>query len=86
MATTPTTIPELILAHGIRNTIKDLSISPTTLTNRMNNPATFTVDELSRLADVVGSDFVTLANMAKQQMDNPIEIPKSERGRNANKS
>lgn len=86
MATAPTSIPALIIAHGIRNTIKELPMSPTTLTNRMNNPETFTVSELSKLATLIGADFITLVKLAKQQMDNPIEVPVSERGRSANKS
>lgn len=86
MATAPTSIPALIIAHGIRKTIKDMPMSPTTLTNRMKNPATFTVSELSRLATLVELDFITLAKLAKQQMDTPIEVPVSERGRSANKS
>ena len=87
MATKPyTSLPELILAHGIRNTTKDMPISHATLQKRMADPSTFTIGELERLAELAGEDLVTLVNLAKQQIDHPIKVPVSERGRSANKS
>ena len=60
-------------------------MSPTTLQKRMADPGGFTVSELTRLAQLVGEDFLTLVKLAKQQLDHPIAVPVSERGRTANK-
>ena len=78
-------LPELILAQGVRRTIKELPISPTTLQKRMADPGSFTISELTRLARLAGEDFLTLVQLAKQQQDHPIAVPVSERGRSANK-
>lgn len=79
-------IPDLILAHGIRNTIQEMPMSPTTLQKRMADPGGFTLNELTQLAKLVKEDFLALVTLAKQQMEHPIKVPVSERGRSANKS
>lgn len=80
-----TSIPELILAHGVRNSIAVLGMSYHTISARMKDPSGWTLAEVEKVAKMANMDFITIAALAKKQMDNPIEVPVSARGRSANK-
>lgn len=78
-------IPELLLAHGVRNSIAVLGMSYHTISARMKDPSGWTLAEVEKVAKMANTDFLTIAALAKKQMDNPIEVPVSARGRSANK-
>lgn len=78
------TIAEFIHSLGERGkTAKALAINPRTLTARLENPGTFTLAELQRVAEYGHTDLLTVTLLAEHQMKNPIEPPAPALGRPA---
>ncbi|SMB80979.1 hypothetical protein SAMN00120144_3628 [Hymenobacter roseosalivarius DSM 11622] len=78
------TIAEFIHSLGERGkTAKALDINPRTLTTRLENPGTFTLAELQRVAEYGHTDLMTVTLLAEHQMKNPIEPPAPALGRPA---
>lgn len=78
------TLAELIHSLGERSrTAKALEINPRTLLTRMQNPATFTVGEMLKVAGLAGVDLSVVAALAEYQINNPIEPPAPALGRPA---
>ena len=76
------TLAELIHSLGERGkTAKALEINPRTLVTRMQDPATFTVGELLKVARLAGVDLAVVAGLAENQINNPIEPPAPVLGR-----
>lgn len=70
------TLAELIHSLGERGkTAKALDINPRTLVTRMQDPATFTVGELLKVASLTGLDLAVITGLAEYQIKNPIEPP-----------
>lgn len=75
-------LAELIHSLGERGkTAEALEINPRTLVKRMQDPATFTVGELLKVAGLVGVDLAVVAALAEHQIKNPIEPPAPVLGR-----
>ena len=77
-------LAELIHSLGERGkTAKALEINPRTLLTRMQDPATFTVGELLKVAGLAGVDLSVVTALAEHQIKNPIEPPAPVLGRPA---
>ena len=76
------TLAELIHSLGERGkTAEAIEINPRTLVRRMQDPATFTVGELMKVAELVGVDLSVVTSLAEQQIKDPsFEPPAPRRG------
>ncbi|AMJ64030.1 hypothetical protein [Hymenobacter sp. PAMC 26628] len=78
------TLAELIHSLGERGkTAKALEINPRTLLTRMQDPATFTVGELLKVAKLARINLSVVVALAEHQIKNPIEPPAPILGRPA---
>lgn len=76
------TLAEFIHSLGERGkTAEALEINPRTLVKRMQDPATFTVGELLKVARLAGVDLSVIIRLAEYQIKNPIEPPAPVLGR-----
>ena len=70
------TLADLIHSLGERGkTAEYLEINPRTLAKRMQNPATFTVGELLKVADLAGVELAVVTGLAEQQIKTPSFEP-----------
>lgn len=76
------TLAGLIHSLGERGKMaKALNINPRTLVIRMQNPATFTVGKLLKVAALAHVNLAVVTALAENQIKNPIEPPAPVLGR-----
>ena len=63
-------ISELVQQSGVLKVAKALGIAYNTLQVRMRTPGSFTLDELTRLAELVETDLLSITRLAQKDMDN----------------
>lgn len=75
-------LAELIHSLGTRKEVSEAwKVVPRTLALRMEKPETATLEELQRLAVLAKLDLPTVFELAYYQMQHPVAIPTSQRGR-----
>lgn len=78
-----TTFAELVQSHGLLNTAKSLHMSHRTVPVRVAKPGTFTLPELSRLAELTETDLSHLVTKLAQQIEAAADNPPQKEKRGA---